>query len=105
MNKLDKEKIKNDIVSRLKDFKHLRKIIIFGSFNSAVRPNDIDLALVDDSDHDYLTLACAYRKKLRGIKPYIAADVLPVSIRDFESNEEDNFFLDEIRKGALIYEA
>jgi hypothetical protein len=102
MNKLDKQKIKNDIVSRLKGFKHLRKIIIFGSFNSAVQPNDIDIAVVDDSGKDYWTLAVAYRTKLHGLDGNLPVDLLPLVSDKFEASTE--LFSQEIKKGELIYE-
>lgn len=54
MNKIE---LKNKIVDSLKGQKEIERIIIFGSFNKSDFPNDIDIAVVQSSSDNYLTLA------------------------------------------------
>lgn len=95
MNKLD---IKNSIVEMLKGQSEIEKIIVFGSFNKTEKPNDIDIAVVQNSSENYLTLALKYRKLVRNISREIAVDIFPV----IEKNS-NNFFYSEISVGEVIY--
>jgi predicted nucleotidyltransferase len=95
MNKID---IKNKIVDSLKGEKEVERIIIFGSFNKSDTPNDIDIAVVQNSSDNYLTLALKYRKLIRNISKDIAVDIFPV----LEKNE-NSFFKNEINSGEVIF--
>ena len=95
MNKLD---IKNRIVEMLKGQSEIEKIIVFGSFNKSEKPNDIDIAVIQNSSENYLTLALKYRKLVRNISREIAVDIFPV----IEKNS-NNFFYSEISVGEVIY--
>jgi len=95
MNKLD---IKNRIVESLKEQSEIEKIIVFGSFNKSERPNDIDIAVIQNSSENYITLALKYRKLVRNISREIAIDIFPV----IEKNS-NYFFYNEISTGEVIY--
>jgi len=95
MNKLE---IKNRIVESLKEQSEIEKIIVFGSFNKSEKPNDIDIAVIQNSSENYLTLAMKYRKLVRNISREIAVDIFPV----IEKNS-NYFFYNEISTGEVIY--
>jgi hypothetical protein len=59
----------------------------------------LDVAIVQDSDENYLPLALKYRKKTRDIARRIALDIIPL-----KSGVEGGLFMDEIRHGEVIYE-
>jgi len=95
---MKKEEVKNKIVNSLKEQKEIERIIIFGSFNKSDSPNDIDIAVVQNSNENYLTLALKYRKLIRNISKEIAIDIFPIS----EKNE-NSFFINEVASGEVIY--
>lgn len=67
-----KEQIKQQILSCLISQREISKILIFGSFNSLEEPNDIDVAIFQDSEDSYLKLAMKYRKLTKEIsKKYL----------------------------------
>ncbi len=75
MNKIE---LKSKIVDSLKGQKEIERIIIFGSFNRSDSPNDIDIAVVQNSSDNYLTLALKYRKLIRNITKEIAVNIFPI---------------------------
>jgi uncharacterized protein len=95
MNKVD---VKNKIVNSLKEQKEIEKIIIFGSFNKCDSPNDIDIAVVQNSSENYLTLALKYRKLIRNISKEIAVDIFPIV-----EKTNNSFFTREVASGEVIY--
>jgi len=95
---MKKDEVKNKIVNSLKEQKEIERIIIFGSFNKSDSPNDIDIAVVQNSNENYLTLALKYRKLIRNISKEIAIDIFPIS----EKNE-NSFFINEVASGEVIY--
>jgi predicted nucleotidyltransferase len=95
---MNKVKLKNKIVDSLKGQTEIKKIIIFGSFNKSDSPNDIDIAVVQNSSDNYLTLALKYRKLIRDISKEIAIDIFPI----VESNK-NSFFTTEVASGEVIY--
>jgi predicted nucleotidyltransferase len=94
----DKNIIQDKIISKLSDFKEIQKIIIFGSFVKSNNPNDIDIAVFQNTSDDYISLSLKYRKQLRDIAKTIPVDLLPMV-----SNPKGYLF-DEIKNGAVIYE-
>ncbi len=94
--------IKEDIIkfiqSKLLDFSEISKIILFGSFLKSQNPNDIDIAIIQNSKENYLTLALKYRKALRELSKQIPLDIVPIK------NHVHSSFLDEINQGYVIYE-
>lgn len=94
-----KEKIKKDIAALLSRAVEVRKVVVFGSFLTSVAPNDLDVAVFQDSDESYLPLAMKYRRLLRPIADLIPIDVVPV-----RSTGASGQLLAEIQKGEVIYE-
>lgn len=95
---MNKKLIKNEIVNSLKGEEEVEKIIIFGSFNKTDEPNDLDIAVIQNSPKSYLDLSLKYRKLLRNISKQISIDVVPL-----KENFEDQFFVNEIKTGEIIY--
>ena len=95
MNKIE---LKSKIVNSLKGQKEIERIIIFGSFNRSESPNDIDIAVVQNSSDNYLTLALKYRKLIRNITKEIAVDIFPIVRKN-----ENVFFKNEVETGEVIY--
>ncbi len=97
--KKSKEALIEELVKSLNAEKEITKIVVFGSFINSDNPNDLDVAIFQDSHDDYLTLAMKYRKLARKISKEIPLDIIPV-----KPGAKDSFFLDEIEAGEVIYE-
>ncbi len=95
----EKDEIKDDGVASLKDEPEVRRIVIFGSFLHSDDPNDMDVAVFQDSAETYLPLAMKYRAKLRDVSDRIPLDVLPI-----RPGPWDDPFMSEIEKGETVYE-
>ena len=93
-----KEYIINTIQTKLSYFSEVKKIILFGSFPKSQNPNDVDIAVIQNSDDNYLTLSLRYRKALRELSKKIPLDIIPIKNNTYSS------FLDEINQGHIIYE-
>ena len=99
MARITKESLKKELIQSLKTEKEIKKIIIFGSFLDSETPNDIDVAVFQDSKENYLSLALKYRKLIRDIIRKIPVDIIPI-----KANFTKNSFITEIEAGELIYE-
>ena len=97
---LNKEQLKRDLATALADDISVEKVVVFGSFISSDEPHDMDIAVFCYSTADYLTLALAYRRKLREIARIIPLDVLPIPL----PCDSDSLFFREINKGEIVYE-
>lgn len=97
---LDKESIKQDLAACLGREKEVRKIVIFGSFLNCSDPQDIDVAVFQDSQEGYLPLALKYRKLTRSISSLIPLDIIPLRC-DVPAT---SIFLEEIKTGEVVYE-
>ena len=95
----EKERIKRELAARLSREEEVRKVVIFGSFLTSATPNDLDIAIFQDSEETYLPLALKYRRLLRPIADQIPIDVIPV-----RANGASGPFLAEIEKGEIVYE-
>lgn len=95
---MNKAELKARIVESLKGEKEISRIIIFGSFNKSDSPNDIDIAVVQNSKENYLALALKYRKLIRSVSREIPVDIFPV----VEKND-NSFFASEVAEGEVIY--
>lgn len=98
-SKQQKQEIKQAIVDCLRLESEITKIVIFGSFLSSNNPNDIDVAIFQDSSERYLTLAMKYRAKTRSVANKIPLDIIPL-----KSQPGKNYILSEIDAGEIIYE-
>jgi predicted nucleotidyltransferase len=76
----------------------IHKIIIFGSFIDSDNPSDIDIAIIQNSDSNFLVLSLKYRKVLRDLAKKIPLDIVPLK------ENSKGVFMEEIRKGVMIYE-
>lgn len=83
----------------LRNEREIDKIIVFGSFINSETPNDIDLAIFQNSKDDYLTLSMKYRKMIRDISREIPIEVVPII-----SGRSNDFIMNEIETGEVIYE-
>ena len=101
MNLTEKEKnaLKNELVTSLCSDKHVKKIVIFGSFVYSNNPHDMDVAVFQESNDSYLKLAMEYRRKIRSIANKIPIDIFPV-----RSDADGHSFLSEIAGGETVYE-
>ena len=99
MTPITKDSLKKEIIQNLKSEKEIKKIVIFGSFLDSEKPNDIDVAIFQDSKEAYLTLALKYRRLIRDIIQKIPVDIIPI-----KENFSESSFLTEIEAGELIYE-
>ena len=93
MNKIE---LKSKIVDSLKGQEEIERIIIFGSFNRSDSPNDIDIAVVQNSSKNYLTLALKYRKLIRKVSKEITVDIFPI----VEKNDNSFFFKRSCKRGS-----
>lgn len=95
----DKQRIKREVVAALRQEREIRKIVVFGSFVSSNAPNDLDIAIFQNSDEKYLPLALKYRRLLRPVAPDLPLDVVPI-----RPSPQPCTFLTEILKGETLYE-
>jgi len=93
-----KENIKSQIRDLLSKEQEIQKIVLFGSFINSNNPNDIDIAVFQDSNEKYLPLSLKYRKLVREISRILPVDVIPL-----KANAQ-GAFLNEIETGEIIYE-
>jgi len=93
---------KLDFIATIKDklsqFSEVNKVILFGSFIKSNNPNDIDIAIVQNSNDNFLTLSLKYRKVLRELSKTIPLDIVPIKANT------TGVFLEEINKGQVVYE-
>jgi predicted nucleotidyltransferase len=101
LNEVDKSRIKNNIVDVLKDLASVERVIVFGSFSRSTSPHDIDIAVIEDSDEDYLTLAMEYRRRTREISKMIPLDIFPIPVKNLQKKSS---LIAEIIQGETIYE-
>ncbi len=93
-----KKEFTNIIREKLSTFSEVNKIILFGSFVKSNSPNDIDIAIIQNSSENFLTLSLKYRKVLRDLAKVIPLDVVPIK------EVSKGSFLAEIEKGNIVYE-
>ena len=95
----EKQALKRQLVTCLKDDRGIRKIIIFGSFIDSEDPGDMDVAVFQESRKGYLELALKYRKMVRNVALKIPVDIFPV-----KPDAGDAAILAEIENGEVVYE-
>ena len=94
-----KETIKAQLIGLLGSEKEIEKIFVFGSFVNSDNPQDVDVAIYQNSNESYLALALKYRKLTRAIAERIPIDIIPI-----KSDAPIHSFLTEIESGEIIYE-
>lgn len=94
-----KEKLKQELRVCLSSEKEIKRIIVFGSFMKSNDPQDVDVAIIQDSKESYLSLAMKYRKKTRKIARKLPLDIIPLKV------DSGNYsFFSELSAGEVIYE-
>ena len=99
LSNYETENIKKRRVDKLRLQEEIRKIVIFGSFLSDKNPSDIDVAVFQNSKEDYLQLALRSRKAVREISKRIPIDIIPIL-----TDKSNDFILNEIGSGEVIFE-
>lgn len=94
-----KNLLKRDLVRQLQPAPEITKIIVFGSFLHYDAPNDIDVAIVQNSDLSYVTLAMKYRKMTRAVARQLPLDIIPL-----RAEAKDCVIMGAIAQGEVIYE-
>ncbi len=94
-----KQALTEQLIASLAGEREVCRIVIFGSFLNSDDPQDLDVAVFQDSGEKYLPLALKYRKKTREIAHRIPLDIVPLRV-----GAKDGLFLDEIERGKVIYE-
>ena len=95
----EKEGIIKELVERLQTAPEISKLIILGSSLADDTPNDIDVAIVQNSNLPYLALAMKYRKLTRSVARHLPLDIIPL-----KTGVTGCVMLDEIFQGQVIYE-
>lgn len=98
MTGTQKRDLMQQIAQALQAAPEVSKVVVFGSFLSSDAPNDIDIAVFQQSDDAYLPLALKYRRMARPISTRLPLDIIPVR------PDASGRFMDEISKGQVIYE-
>jgi len=99
LTRKQKEELKKELILSLSSDQEIVRIVIFGSFADSDNPNDMDVAVFQESNEGYLTLSMKYRRQTRTISERIPLDIFPV-----RSEITADPFLSEIRQGEVIYE-
>lgn len=98
MNAETKNALKQEVARCLGQFAEVRRVIVFGSFLNGESPNDMDVAVFQDSDEAYLPLALKYRRMTKSVSATIPLDIIP--LRPGASGS----FMEEIARGEVVYE-
>lgn len=98
MDTLTKTDLLNTVVRCLAPATEIQKIVVFGSFMESDSPEDLDIAVFQDTDEPYLPLAMKYRRMARPVSSAIPLDILPIR------PNASGLMLNEIAKGKVIYE-
>ncbi len=94
----ERDALKQQVVACLRNEPEVRRIVLFGSFVASSAPQDLDVAVFQESEEGYLPLALKYRRLLRPVANRIPVDVLPLRARD-----ANGVFLSEIERGEVVY--
>jgi len=95
----EKEQLTRELADFLGTESEVRKVVVFGSFFESVDPHDLDVAVFQDGQEGYLSLAMKYRKKTREIAQRIPLDIIPL-----KAGCTTPAFLSEVNKGVTVYE-
>lgn len=93
-----REALKRQVVACLRNEPEVQRIVLFGSFVASPSPQDVDVAVFQESEEGYLSLALKYRRLLRPVANQIPLDVIPLRAKD-----PTGTFLGEIEQGEVIY--
>jgi predicted nucleotidyltransferase len=99
LNLIQKKVLKKELVDCLSGDQEILRIVVFGSFVTSETPADMDVAVFQSSDEDYIPLAMKYRRQTRRVSRRIPLDIIPL-----RAGITDSPFLREIESGETIYE-
>jgi predicted nucleotidyltransferase len=99
VDQFTKDRLKRELVSCLAQDAEISRIVVFGSFLTSDSPNDMDVAIFQNSQESYLTLAMKYRKQSRPVSHSIPLDIIPIC-----GSVSTSQLLHEIEMGEVIYE-
>jgi uncharacterized protein len=94
----ERDALKQQVVACLRNEPEVRRIVLFGSFIESSSPQDVDVAVFQESEEGYLPLALKYRRLLRPVANRIPVDVIPLRVTD-----ATGAFLREIEQGEVVY--
>ena len=94
----ERDALKQQVVACLRNEPEVRRIVLFGSFVGGSSPQDVDVAVFQESEEGYLSLALKYRRLLRPVASRIPVDVIPLRAHD-----ATGAFLHDIERGEVIY--
>ena len=94
-----KESLKEELVACLAGDPEIRRIVIFGSFVTSASPEDMDVAVFQDSAEPYLPLAMKYRAQVDSVSRRIPLDIIPLRV-----GVTDDPCLKEGERGETVYE-
>ena len=98
MNATHKHEVFEQIARAIGAAPEVSKIVVFGSFLNSETPNDIDIAVFQESKESYLPLALKYRRLAKTTAVHLPMDIIP--LKPGAAGQ----FVDEINKGRVIYE-
>jgi predicted nucleotidyltransferase len=93
-----RETIKRQVADCLRNEPEVRRVVVFGSFVTSPTPQDLDVAVFQDSEEGYLPLGLKYRRLLRAVAAMIPVDVVPLRIHSPAGE-----FLKEVEEGEVVY--
>jgi len=99
LSEAEKARLKADVVSCLSTDPEICRIVVFGSFLRSPSPEDMDIAVFQESTETYLALALKYRRQTREISRRMPLDIIPL-----RADRRGDPFLDEVCAGEVIYE-
>ncbi len=70
----ERERLKREVAACLSGEPEVRRIVVFGSFVTSPTPHDLDVAVFQESDEDYLPLALKYRRPTESNGKYKATE-------------------------------
>jgi len=94
----ERDALKRQVVACLCNEPEVQRSVLFGSFVASPSPQDVDVAVFQESEEGYLSLALKYRRLLRPVADQIPLDVIPLRAKGATGT-----FLDEIEQGEVIY--
>ena len=96
---IKKEALKRDLITCLAGDVEIQRIVVFGSFVTSEAPQDMDVAVFQNSDVSYVPLAMKYRRQTRSVARRIPLDIIPI-----RADVSIGTFLKEIESGETVYE-
>ncbi len=94
----ERDALKRQVVACLRNEPEVRRIVLFGSFVGSASPQDMDVAVFQESEEGYLPLALKYRRLLRPVANRIPVDVIPLRVTN-----ATGVFLHDIEQGEVVY--